>query len=113
MPSRNTKSKQLKKRAKNTVGIYRVLWPEVSFSIVYLKYMQKNKISPKNAGEATISYSNFKNRRVWEGETPSHTYPDHRRCALSSGDTRLTVPPTRSLPSIFFLWLMHRFKQVQ
>ena len=43
MPSRNTKSKQLKKRAKNTVGIYQVLWPEVSFSIVYLKYMKKNK----------------------------------------------------------------------
>ena len=47
MPSRNTKSKQLKKRAKNTVGIYRVLWPEVSFSIVYLKYMKKKKFLPK------------------------------------------------------------------
>ena len=61
MPSRNIKSKQLKKRVKN----YRptpakFLWPELSFSIVYFKNMKKNKISQKSVGEATISYSNFK-----------------------------------------------------
>ena len=50
MPSRNIKSKQLKKRVKN----YRptpakFLWPELSFSIVYSKNMKKNKISPTSS----------------------------------------------------------------
>ena len=43
MPSRNTKSKQLKKRVKNTVYPHEILWPEVSFSTVYLKNMKKIK----------------------------------------------------------------------
>ena len=89
MPSRNIKSKQLKKRVKN----YRptpakFLWPELSFSIVYFKNMKKNKISPKSAGEATISYSNFKIAECGRGTppptpTPSRALrPRFRRYAL-------------------------------
>ena len=87
MPSRNIKSKQLKKRVKNyRPTLAKFLWPELSFSIVYLKNMKKNKISPKSAGEATISYSNFKIGECGRGTPLPHLLP-HARCALGSGAT--------------------------
>ena len=100
MPSRNTKSKQLKKRVKKQWAYTpaKFLGPEVSFSIVYFKNMKRNKISPKSAGEATISYSNFKNCRRCPPPTPTPSCtlrPRFRRYALS-------VPPFHQQSPLHF-----------
>ena len=102
MLSRNIKSKQLKKRVKN----YRptpakFLWPKLSFSIVYFKNMKKNKISPKSAGEATISYSNFKIAECGRG-TPPPTPTPSRALRPRFRRYALLVPPFHQQSPLHF-----------
>ena len=67
--------------------------------------MKRNKISPKSAGEATISYSNFKNCRCPPPTpTPSRTLrPLFRRYALS-------VPPFHQQSPLHFFPLANALK---
>ena len=81
MPSKNIKSKQLKKRVKN----YRptpakFLWPELSFSIVYFKNMKKIKFLPKVQERPPFLTQILKLQSVGGGVP-------HARCALGSGAT--------------------------